>query len=91
MSPLIQGLNYRSACDYLHEELLWSGVFVGRFVLGVHRIQNFAIRIRIQTSTSADNRRKITLSAPQLEKLEWLFITLFCDRTSIWVTISVWH
>ena len=27
-------------------------------------------RIRIQTSTTADNRRKIALSAPQLEKLE---------------------
>jgi len=27
-------------------------------------------RIRIQTSTAADNRRKITLSAPLLEKLE---------------------
>ena len=25
-------------------------------------------RIRIQTSTTADNRRKITLSAPQLEE-----------------------
>jgi len=47
-------------------------------------------QIRIQTSTTADNRRKITLSAPLLEKLEWLF-TLFCDRTSTWVIISVWH
>ena len=27
-------------------------------------------RIRIQTSTTADNRRKITLSVPLLEKLE---------------------
>jgi len=27
-------------------------------------------RIRIQTSTTANNRRKIALSAPQLEKLE---------------------
>jgi len=47
-------------------------------------------RIRIQTLTTADNRRKITLSAPQLEKMEWLF-TLFCDWTFTWVIISVWH
>jgi len=46
--------------------------------------------IRIQASTTADNMRKLTLSAPLLEKLEWLF-TLFCDRTYTWVIISVWH